>query len=165
MEQMNQKYTIKDFLPVIIIFSSVLLLSIITAHWTSNWNWAGLMRYFMAYFFIIFGAFKIINLPGFVEAYMTYDLIAQKSILYAYGYPFIEITLGIFYLMNWVPTITNIVTLIVMLVSAAGVYNELRKNKMIACACLGVVFKIPMTYITLFEDLLMAGMAAIMLLA
>ena len=32
------------------------------------------------------------------------------------------------------------------------------------CACLGVVFKIPMTYVTLTEDLLMGTMAFVMLI-
>jgi hypothetical protein len=50
-----------------------------------------------------------------------------------------------------------------MLVSAAGVARELWKGREIMCACLGVVFKIPMTYVTLLEDLLMAAMAGFML--
>jgi hypothetical protein len=50
-----------------------------------------------------------------------------------------------------------------MLISALGVANELRKKQTIMCACLGTVFKIPMTYVTLFEDLLMASMALYML--
>jgi hypothetical protein len=33
------------------------------------------------------------------------------------------------------------------------------------CACLGTVFKLPMTYVTVVEDLLMVAMAAVMLLA
>lgn len=74
-------------------------------------------------------------------------------------YPFLEITLGIAYLFNLYPIVTNIATLILMTVSSIGVAQELSKNKTIICACLGTVFKIPMTYVTLFEDLLMAGMA------
>ena len=45
------------------------------------------MNDFMAGFFIVFGAFKIINLPSFVEAYQKYDLIARRSRAYAYAYP------------------------------------------------------------------------------
>jgi hypothetical protein len=36
----------------------------------------------------------------------------------------------------------------------------LRKSK-IQCACLGTFFKLPMTQVTLFEDLLMVGMATV----
>ncbi len=61
------------------------------------------------------------------------------------------------------PFETNVFTLALMFVSAAGVFNELRKGKTVICACLGAVFKIPMTYETLAEDLIMAIMALAML--
>lgn len=118
----------------------------------------------MGLFFIVFGSFKIMNLRGFVEAYSMYDLLAQRSTLYAYLYPFIELSLGIAYLMRWHLTAINGITLVLMLISAAGVARELAQGRAIMCACLGVVFKIPMTYVTLAEDLLMAVMAMIMLL-
>jgi hypothetical protein len=79
------------------------------------------------------------------------------------AYPFIELVLGVIYLMHWAGTAVHIFTLILMLVSAAGVARELWKGREIMCACLGVVFKIPMTYVTLLEDLLMAAMAGFML--
>jgi hypothetical protein len=50
-----------------------------------------------------------------------------------------------------------------MLIGAAGVWRELRKNNQIPCACLGVVFKIPMTWVTFIEDVAMAAMAAAMI--
>lgn len=122
------------------------------------------MNDFMGFFFIIFGFFKVINLNAFAQAYATYDLIAQKSRGYAFAYPFIELVLGIAYITRWQPTFINVVTVLIMLISAAGVAVELSKGKTIVCACLGTVFKIPMTYITLLEDLLMAGMALVMLI-
>jgi len=121
------------------------------------------MRIFMGIFFLVFGTFKLIKLKDFAQAYSEYDLIAKKFKVYGFIYPFLEILLGIAYLMNWNPTITNSVTLVLMLVSAAGVFNELRKGRTIVCACLGTVFKVPMTYVTLAEDLLMALMALMML--
>ena len=117
----------------------------------------------MGSFFLIFGTFKIINLEGFVEAYSMYDVIAKKSKFYAYMYPFLEITLGILYVMGFYSRILNIVTLFLMVISAIGVFNELQKKRAIPCACLGVLFKIPMTYVTLLEDILMAVMAFIMI--
>jgi hypothetical protein len=51
-----------------------------------------------------------------------------------------------------------------MLISAAGVARELLKKNRIPCACLGMVFVLPMTTVTLLEDLLMAVMATAMLL-
>lgn len=156
-------YSLKNFLPLITIFALIIMTTLIKAHVTHTFDLRSLMNDFMGFFFVIFGLFKIINLSKFVEAYSMYDLIAQKSTLYAYLYPFIELALGILYLLRWYPIITHVVTLIVMLVSALGVALQLRKHEQIMCACLGALFKIPMTYVTLFEDLLMALMALLML--
>lgn len=160
---MNDRYTFRNFLPLIVLFIIINVLTIARQYWI-GWDIYGAMSDFMAFFFLTFGAFKIINLRGFAKAYQEYDIIAKKSLAYAYLYPFLEIILGIAYLIRWNPFATNLATLILMSMSALGVAIELRKGKTIVCACLGVVFKIPMTYVTLIEDLLMAGMALWMLI-
>jgi len=161
--QFEQKESyFKKFIPLIIIFAAIVLLTIIRQYMT-EFSFMHFMTDFMGFFFLIFGAFKIYNLHGFVQAYQGYDLVAQKSIHYAYAYPFIEVALGIAYLLKWNLPLINLITVIIMTISALGVANELRKGKTVVCACLGAVFKIPMTYVTLLEDVLMGGMALIML--
>ncbi len=125
-------------------------------------SWHEWMNDFMAGFFLVFAFFKLLNLSAFAQAYRGYDVIAAKSSAYAYAYPFIELALGIAYLIRWNPVATNWITLVVMLVSAAGVINALHKRQLIECACLGTVFKLPMSKVTLIEDLSMAAMAAAM---
>jgi hypothetical protein len=49
-------------------------------------------------------------------------------------------------------------------IGAIGVYIKLLKKEEIPCACLGTVFKVPMIWVTLAEDLLMVAMAVIMLI-
>ncbi len=156
-------YTIRDFVPLIAIIAIVIGLTALK-QWYYGWYPFSAMSDFMGFFFLIFGGFKVINWKGFAEAYSTYDIIAKRSMAYAYFYPLIELSLGIAYLTRWQPMATNIITFIVMTISSIGVANELRKKKTIVCACLGAVFKIPMTWVTLTEDLLMAVMAAIMLI-
>jgi len=159
----KEKYTIKDFLPLIIIFIVILAFAIITPLVLGG-NVMDGMRYFMGGFFIILGLLKVLNLKNFAEAYQMYDVVAMRSKTYALAYPFIELALGIFFIINFKPLLTNWVTLVLMLVSAFGVYLKLRKKEKIMCACLGTVFKVPMTWVTLFEDLLMAVMALIMIM-
>jgi len=162
--QTMKQYSLKNFAPLIIIFSLIMFITM-GSKFYYNLTTHDTMRIFMASFFLIFGFFKIINLAGFAKAYSIYDIIAKKYFWYGYVYPFLEISLGLAYLYNWQPVFTNIFTLILMLVSAAGVFNELKKGKHITCACLGVLFTIPMTYVTLAEDMIMALMALIMLLS
>jgi len=162
-EHQEATYVFKDFLPLIIIASLILAL---TAMHQLYYGFNGMqaMRIFMALFFLIFGSFKIINLQAFAKAYAEYDIIAKQFFGYGYLYPFLELGLGIAYFMNWTPVTTNIITLTIMLISAWGVFMELRKGRTIVCACLGTVFKLPMTWVTLSEDLIMALMALIMLM-
>lgn len=133
------------------------------AYATDHWDPMAMMRHFMAGFFLVFSFFKLLDPAGFVSAYRGYDLIARRSATYARAYPFIELALGIVYLINVLPIAVNIVTLVLMLVGAAGVLKALLDKRAIRCACLGTALNLPMTKVTLVEDLTMAAMAAVML--
>lgn len=158
------RYSLKNFLPLIVIFLTIILATILKMYISHDWCLHPAMLDFMGMFFVIFGMFKIFNLSAFAQAYADYDLIARSSSLYAHLYPFLELALGIFYLTNTVLLPTYIITLVLMLVSAAGVFHALAQHREIECACLGLVFKVPMTYVTLAEDLIMALMALYMII-
>lgn len=158
----ESSYNFYSFLPLIIIISIIIAFTIGMSIYR-GWNYKDAMLDFMAGFFLVFGFFKIINLPGFVEAYAMYDIIAQRSRLYAYIYPFIEVGLGIAYLFRYKLFLANLITVIIMAIGSIGVAIELSKGRQIICACLGAVFKLPMTYVTLSEDLIMGAMALYMI--
>ena len=122
------------------------------------------MRYFMAGFFIVFSFFKLLDIPAFAMAYSSYDLLAARWQGWGYVYPFVELALGIAYLVNFNPLLTNWVTVIVMGFSAIGVIRAVMNKTRIQCACLGTVFKLPMSTVTIVEDVGMVAMAGWMLL-
>lgn len=117
------------------------------------------MRNFMGGFFLFFAFFKFLDLKSFVEAFRTYDVVARRCVLYAWSYPFIELILGVAYVLNLRPNAVNLVAAALMLVGSVGVFQALKKKQAIECACLGTVFKLPMTKVTLFENGLMFCMA------
>ena len=119
---------------------------------------------FMAGFFLVFSFFKLLNLRGFVDSYAMYDLLALRFKPYGYLYAFIELGLGIAYLSAWQPVLTNWLTLIVMTFSSLGVIHAVMNKQKIRCACLGTIFNLPMSTVTIIEDLLMAAMALWMLI-
>jgi hypothetical protein len=121
------------------------------------------MRHFMAGFFIVFAFFKLLNLKGFADSYKMYDIIAARWSAWGYIYPFVELTLGVLYLINLAPLATNISTAIILGVSSIGVIKSNLDKKKIRCACLGDVFNLPMSTVTIVEDLTMVGMAVFML--
>jgi len=123
------------------------------------WSWHAAMNDFMAGFFLVFSFFKLLDLRGFADAYRSYDILARPFGPWAFAYPFVELALGIAYLVRWQPTLTNAVTLALMLVGSVGVLRALLRKDHIRCACLGTALNLPMTTVTLVEDLGMAAMA------
>jgi copper chaperone CopZ len=121
------------------------------------------MQYFMAGFFIVFSFFKFLNLTGFAESYAMYDILAKRVKVYGLVYPFIELILGVAYLTGFEPTITYIATICIMGFSSIGVIQSVLDKKKIRCACLGAVFNLPMSMVTIIENLIMVLMALIML--
>lgn len=121
------------------------------------------MRWFMAGFFLSFSFFKLLDVKAFADSYRMYDWIAKMIPAWGLAYPFIELGLGLAYAANWNPELTHGTTLVLMLVSAGGVIQSNLQKKAIRCACLGTVFNLPMSTVTVVEDLSMAAMAAWML--
>ena len=121
------------------------------------------MNTFMAGFFLTFSFFKLLDIAGFADSYRMYDVVAKRIPAYGSIYPFIELALGIAYLTAWNPVVTNAVTLVVMGVSLVGVVENVLNRTKVRCACLGSVFNLPMTTVTIVEDGLMMGMAGAML--
>lgn len=150
--------------PVLLIFLylfSVTALVELTADRIDVFRW---MRHFMGGFFLTFSFFKMLNLKGFKESYLMYDVIARKFPNWGYVYAFTELLLGIAFLINFNAIVTNSVTLVVMSVSIIGVLQTVLNKKAIKCACLGDVFNLPMSTVTIIEDGLMIAMSLGMLI-
>lgn len=128
-----------------------------------QFDWMRAMRHFMGGFFVAFSFFKFLDLRGFATSYQSYDVLARRVPAYGFVYPFIELALGVAYILNVAPLATNAITLVVMLLGLVGVTNALLQKRTIQCACLGTVFNLPMSKVTFIEDALMAGMATAML--
>ncbi len=158
----HEKHKKGSYRPLVVIFLGILVFALIRGYGGYGSGIVA-MESFMGGFFIVFAFFKLLNLKGFADAYQTYDIVAKRSRLYALTYPFIELGLGFAYLTSYNPVVTNVVTLLVMTASSIGVIQTMRTNKKFKCACLGTFFDLEVSKVTLFEDLIMAGMAAAML--
>jgi len=150
--------------PLLLIVSFIAGISILAQSPFDQFSWMIFMRYFMAGFFIVFAFFKFLDLPAFAESYAMYDIIAARWRTWGFIYPFVELGLGIAYLIHFSPTLTSIATIIILGISSIGVIQSNLDNRKIQCACLGTGFNLPMSVVTIIEDLAMIAMAIIMLL-
>ncbi|WP_316807499.1 heavy-metal-associated domain-containing protein [Pedobacter agri] len=149
--------------PILLIFGYVTAISLLVSWQDGSINTMTFMRVFMAGFFLTFSFFKMLNLKAFAESYAMYDIVAKKFNAWGYIYAFIELGLGLSFALNLSPVVVNWVTLVVMTVSILGVLESVLNKKKIQCACLGAVFNLPMSTVTIVEDAIMIAMSAAML--
>lgn len=148
--------------PLIILLAYLLLVPAAVLA-TSGWDAERAMQLFMGGFFLAFSFFKMLDIPAFSRAYRGYDLVAAAVPGYGFVYPFLELGLGLAYVAGWQPFAVNLFTAVLMGVSLIGVLRAVLSRKQIRCACLGTVFQLPMSTVTIVEDGLMLGMALVML--
>ena len=153
----------ETYKPILLIFGYVTAISLVISWQKSAIDFMVFMRVFMAGFFLVFSFFKMLNLKAFAESYAMYDIVAKKFSVWGYIYAFIELGLGLSFALNRSPVVVNWVTLIVMTISILGVLESVLNKKKIQCACLGAVFNLPMSTVTIVEDALMIAMSATML--
>jgi hypothetical protein len=156
----------QDYIPLIVIVALMLLAACAKQiSYAAGWSWMNWMHDFMGFFLVVFSMFKLFDLEGFADGFQMYDLLAKPVRAYAYLYPFIELALGLSYLAHWQPKLIYLITVIVMTLGALGVIRAMTKRLDIECACLGTVLSVPLSTVAIIEDLGMAVMAAVMLVA
>lgn len=153
----------KTYYPLLLITGYLLVIAIIAGSGTNGFSLPSAMRIFMAGFFLTFSFFKMLDLQGFADSYAMYDVVAKKTRAWGYVYPFVELGLGIAYAIGFYPIFTNSITLLVMTVSSIGVLQSVLNKRKIKCACLGAVFNLPMSTVTIIEDATMLLMSIVML--
>ncbi|HSX03351.1 MAG TPA: MauE/DoxX family redox-associated membrane protein [Rhabdochlamydiaceae bacterium] len=122
------------------------------------------MHFFMGFFFCQFAMLKIFHPGTFIEGFQMYDLVAKKIEVYALIYPLIELGLGLAYLSFFHPILTYCLTVLVMATGAVGVIKALKEGLDVRCACMGTILDVPLSTVTLTEDLGMGLMALFMLI-
>ncbi len=161
----ESKTWLATYKPILLIFAYITTIAITASYQHSSIHWMDTMRVFMAGFFLTFSFFKMLDLKGFAGSYAMYDIVAKKLGSWGYIYAFVELALGIAFAINFHPMATNVATLVVMTVSMIGVLQAVFNKRKIKCACLGAVFNLPMSTVTIMEDALMIAMSAATILS
>ena len=153
---------IKQLFPLLLILSYILIASILINYKT--WETSNFMCDFMGLFYIVFSFFKFLDLKGFANSFRMYDPLAKQLKPYATIYPFLELILGLLFLLRIELNIALVITILILGVTTIGVAKVLLDKKSIQCACLGTVLKLPMTTATIIENSIMLIMAILMLI-
>lgn len=163
MDDTESRSWLATYKPILLIFGYILATALIAGYTAHGFMTMTAMRIFMSGFFLVFSFFKLLNLQGFADSYSMYDIIAKRFRAWGYIYAFVELGLGLAFALNIQPVIVNAITFIVMSVSLIGVLQSVLNKRKIQCACLGAVFNLPMSTVTIVEDALMIVMSAVTL--
>ena len=159
----DEKSKLQQLKPLILILFYITTASVLLNY--QNWDRNEIMLDFMGLFYIVFSFFKLLDLKGFSESFKMYDPLASRVPIYGWIYPFIEVVLGLMFLMHFGVKTALVITLIVLGVTTIGVTKSLLDKKAIRCACLGAALKLPMTEATFIENAVMIVMAILLLVS
>ncbi|WP_430927988.1 heavy-metal-associated domain-containing protein [Polaribacter marinivivus] len=158
----EEKSTIKQLYPLFLIFAFITTAAVLIN--INPWNTSEFMLTFMGLFYVVFSFFKLLDVKGFAMSFSMYDPLAKTIPSYGLVYPFIELALGIFFLMRFQIVAALLITLVILGVTTIGVTKSLLDKKAIKCACLGAVLNLPITKATFIENTIMIVMAIFMLI-
>jgi len=149
---------LKTYLPLIMVVLLSLAMSL--AIHRHLYIFADITTATMGFFFCLLSMFKLFDIEGFADGFQMYDIIGKRFRVYAYAYPFIELILGLSYLAKTTPFLTNLITLVLMTISAIGVIKSVKAGMDLHCACLGTILKVPLSTVSIVENVAMGLMAA-----
>ena len=151
-----------SLLPLYIVLWGVFFTSIFLTKFL--WNNTFMMN-LMWIWLLCFWVLKFVDLHGFAKSFSLYDMIAKRFSFYGYIFPFIEILLGGVYIfdtsMKYMFS-ANIVVGIISILWIISAYMVIYSWKKIECACMGTFWKLPMTKVTIIENLAMLLMVLYM---
>lgn len=159
---LDSKSELKRLYPLLLIFTYITIAA--TLMHLKVWDTKAFMLDFMGLFYVVFSFFKLLDLRGFATSFGMYDPLAKRVPLYGKVYPFVEVFLGLCFLMRFEITLALVLTLCILGMTTVGVTKVLLQKKEIQCACLGTVLNLPMTTATFIENSIMLLMATAMLL-
>ncbi len=154
-----EKTWFQTYKPLITVFIFITLVSLAYQVSMGMFNYHIFMNHIMAGFFIGLSFFKFLDLNAFSESFSSYDPVAQRWLGYGKVYPFIESVLGLLFISGKFLMLANALTILVLSLTTYGVYLRLQSKSKFQCACLGTTFNLPLSNVTIAENIVMIIMA------
>lgn len=167
-EEHASTFNLSTYKPLFLILFFITLVAVIAGFqhgslaW-EHWSLKHSLHHFMTGFFLVFSFFKLLDVKAFAMSFKNYDIIASRIPFYGNLYPYLELGLGIACLLTFENKAVYIFDILLMFIGLVGVIKSNLDKKEIQCACLGTVFNLPMSKITIIENTLMIIIGALLL--
>lgn len=155
-----------SYQPVIAIFAMTFLMALAAAY-VATGDWISILaaEWFIAFSMCALAIQKLQDVRSFSTMFLNYDLLARKWVPYGYLYPFGEGLAGLLMIAGILTWISVPVALFIGSIGAFSVFKAVYIDKReLKCACVGGDSNVPLGFISLTENLMMAGMGVWMLL-
>lgn len=152
---------IKEHLPALVLSALAFVMSL--ALWIGGLH-AGFLGGFLGVFLCLLGAAKLLDYEIFTEHFSAYDLCAKRDSRYTYLYPFVEVTLGLWYLTGLVPFAAHIGAISLMGLGAAGILQAVGHGFEGRCVNYGSLQRADLSLASLYPHTLVIALALLDLL-
>lgn len=158
--------------PVIAIFASTALLALaIVLNLYEGFPLLAWLKWFLAISMVALAIQKLMDVEGFVNGFLGYDLLARRYVPYGYAYPFLELYAGIGMaaLIGMDNPLVWLVAPVGLFIGTIGAVSVIKAvyidRRELTCACVGGGSNVPLGFISLSENLGMTGMGLWMIAA
>jgi len=150
--------------PVIFLFAVAALTAVaLSIGFLGAITWQTL-GWFVSVSMILLGMQKLRDIEGFSTMFLNYDLLARRWVPYAYVYPFVETGAGILMTGMVLTWVSAPAALFIAGIGAVSVFKAVYIDKRdLKCACVGGNSNVPLGFVSLIENVMMVGMALVML--
>lgn len=150
-----------SYIPVIAIFSSTALLALALTS-----QGLGFIGAFMGLSIAFLAVLKLMNVNGFAQGFVQYDLLTKRWPAYAKLYPFAELAVGLGIVSGMFVMPTAILAVLLGGIGGVSVVKAVYIDKQdLNCACVGGDSNVPLGAISFLENAMMILMGLWMLLS
>ncbi|MDA8870075.1 glutaredoxin [Rhizobiaceae bacterium] len=154
------------YAPILAIFGTAALMALAASwHFLDNAFTLRTVELFVAFAMCILAVQKLRDLDGFVNGFLSYDLLTKRWLPYGYIYPFAEAAAGV--LMIAGVAFAWLSAPIALFIGSIGAWSVIKavyiEKRDIKCACVGGGSNVPLGAISLLENVGMVVMAIWML--
>ena len=155
-----------SYRPVVALFGMTLLMALAASfavYGTPFTARAG--EWFIAFSMAVLALLKLQDVESFSTMFLNYDLLAKRWVPYSYAYPFAEGLAGILMIAGALTWLSMPVALFIGTVGAVSVFKAVYVDRReLKCACVGGSSNVPLSFVSLTENLMMIAMAVWMAL-
>lgn len=156
--------------PVLAIFASTALLALaVVLNLYEGFPVLIWLKWFFAISMVALAIQKLMDIEGFVNGFLGYDLLARRYVPYGYAYPFLELYAGIGMaaLIGTGSALVWLVAPVGLVIGTIGAVSVIKAvyidKRELTCACVGGGSNVPLGFISLSENLAMMVMGIWML--